>query len=250
MTREGSNGKSTILNLVKKLLGKENYTCLDLRELETTFKPAELYGKLANLGDDISAKYLDNSSKFKKCVSGESFLVERKNAHPFEMECYATQIFCANEIPAVSDKTDGFGRRITIVPFNAKFSKTDPDYDPFIESKLMSDEAMEYFLKIAIDGLKRLLFNSKFTKSDVSETEKNEYMKFNNNVLEWFDTDPKVENEAVPDVYMAYSVWCSMNGCMAVKKINLGREIKKLGYNTIVKSINGKSVRIYIKEEE
>ena len=51
LTGEGSNGKSTILNLIKRLLGKANYTSLDLRELEDTFKPAELYQKLANIGD-------------------------------------------------------------------------------------------------------------------------------------------------------------------------------------------------------
>jgi putative DNA primase/helicase len=250
LTGEGSNGKSTILNCIKKLLGKENYTSLDLRELEDTFKPAELYNRLANLGDDISAKYLDNSSKFKKCVTGESFLVQRKYAQPFELECYATQIFCANEIPAVSDKTDGFGRRITIVPFSAKFSKADPDYDPFIESKLLSEEAMEYLLKIAIEGLKRVLVNNGFTKSNVSEAEKQEYMKFNNNVLEWLDGEPKIENEAISDVYQAYTVWCAINGCNAVKKINLGREIKKFGYDVVVKSINGKSIRVYVKGNE
>lgn len=249
LTGEGSNGKSTILDVIKRLLGKENYTTLELRELEETFKPAEMAGKLANLGDDISAKYLENSSVFKKCVTGNAFIVQKKYADPFEFECYATQIFCANELPPTSDKSDGFGRRIIIVPFRAKFSKADPDYDPFIEDKLMTEEAMEYLLKIAIDGLKRVLENKAFTKSVVSEAEKSIYLKSNNNVLEWFEEEPKIINECLGDVYLNYQMWCQRNGCSPVKQLNLSKEIKRMyGYVLKPQSIDGKTVRVY-KEE-
>lgn len=251
LTGEGSNGKSTILNCIKKLIGRENYTSLDLRELEETFKPAELHGKLANIGDDISAKFLENSSVFKKCVTGESFIVQRKYAQPFELECYATQIFCANELPQVKDKSDGFARRIMIVPFNAKFTKNDPDYDPFIEDKLLSDESIQYLVKLAVEGLKRVLYNRHFTKSITGEAEKDDYMKSNNNVLEWLEYEPKIENEPVNDVYLAYQVWCTQNGCVAVKKLNFTKELKKqLNMTSKIKTIGGKSVRVYIKEED
>lgn len=248
LTGEGSNGKSTILNIIKRLLGKQNYTSLDLRELEETFTPAELANKLANIGDDISSKYLDSSSVFKKVVTGESFMVQKKYAQPFELESYATQIFCANELPQVSDKSDGFSRRIIIIPFNAKFSKNDPDYDPFIESKLLSDESMEYLLKIAIEGLRRVIVNKEFTKSDVGEAEKKEYSMYNNNVLEWLETEPLIENHEVANVYLQYSVWCSRNGTHAVKKMNLSKAIKReKGLVSKPKSIDGKTVRVYVK---
>lgn len=251
LTGEGSNGKSTILNCIKKLIGKQNYTSLDLRELEETFKPAELYNKLANIGDDISAKYLDNSSVFKKVVTGESFIVQRKYAQPFELECYATQIFCANELPQVHDKSDGFSRRIVIVPFNASFSKKDPDYDPFIEDKLLTDEAIQYLLAIAIEGLRRVIFNRGFTKSNVGEAEKTEYIKLNNNVIEWFEYEPKIENESIQDVYLAYQVWCSQNGCIPVKKLNFSKEIKKqYGLVSKTRYIDKKSVRVYGRDDD
>lgn len=251
LTGEGSNGKSTILNAIKKLIGKNNYTSLDLRELEETFKPAELYNKLANIGDDISAKYLENSSVFKKVVTGESFVVQRKYAQPFELESYATQIYCANELPPVHDKSDGFSRRILIIPFNAKFTKADPDYDPFIEDKLLTDEALQYLLKIGIEGLKRVIINRGFTRSTVGEKEKFEYIKSNNNMMDWFDYEPKIENESISDVYLQYKVWCAENGTTPFKKLNFSREIKKhLGYVSTPKYIDGKTVRVYVREED
>lgn len=250
LTGEGSNGKSTILDVIKKLLGKENYTTLELRELEETFKPAELAGKLANLGDDISAKYLENSSVFKKVVTGDAFIVQRKYADPFELESYATQIFCANELPPASDKSDGFGRRLVIIPFKARFSKDDADYDPFIGDKLMKDEAIEYLLKLAIQGLKRVIVNKSFTKSKVSEAEKTIYIKSNNNVLDWFDDEPKIINESLGDVYLNYKMWCDKNGCIAVKQLNLSKEIrKKYGYVLKPQRIDGRTVRVYREEE-
>jgi len=246
LTGEGSNGKSTILNIIKRLLGKGNYTSLDMRELEETFKPAEMYNKLANIGDDISNKYMENSSVFKKVVTGESFIAQKKYGQPFELECYATQVFCANELPQVSDKSDGFSRRIVIVPFNAKFSKDDVDYDPFIEDKLLADESVEYLLKIAIEGLRRVLINRKFTKSDVGEKEKQEYNMLNNNVLEWLDTKPLIVNNAISEIYLQYKVWCGESGSHPVKKLNLSKTIRKeLGLVSKTKTIDGKSVRIY-----
>ncbi|WP_251572511.1 hypothetical protein [Paenibacillus sp. MER TA 81-3] len=43
--------------------------------------------------------------------------------------------------------------------------------DPFIKDKLMTDSAMEYLLRISLDGLKRVLRNNKFTMPDVTVTE-------------------------------------------------------------------------------
>jgi putative DNA primase/helicase len=250
LTGEGSNGKSTALNMIKKLLGKGNYSSLDMRELEDTFKPAELHGKLANIGDDISAKYMDNSSVFKKVVTGESFVVQRKYAQPFELESYATQIFCANELPRVQDKSDGFSRRINIIPFNAKFSKHDPDFDPFIEDKLLADGAMEYLLKLAIEGLRRVLLNRQFTVSTKGEQEKSDYKIHNNSVLDWiYNGDPKIENESSTDVYLQYKIYCGENGEVAMKKGNMTSIIKReLGFDVAVKRVEGKSTRVFVKE--
>lgn len=250
LTGEGSNGKSTILNMIKRLLGKPNFTSLSMQDLEDTFRPAELYNKLANIGDDISPKYLEDSSIFKKVVTGESIMVAKKYAQPFEMESYACQIFSANQLPSVNDKTDGFNRRITIIPFGAKFSSSDSDYDPFIESKLLTDESIEYLLKIAIDGLKRVIINRGFTKSSKGQKEKDDYVISNNNCLEFMSENPKIENEAVNDVYLVYRVWCEQSGYKPVRKGNLSKEIRKeLGLVSRPRYVDGKTIRVYEKED-
>ena len=252
LTGEGSNGKSTLLDIIKNLLGKPNFTSLDLRELEDTFKAAELYNKLANIGDDISAKYLDTSSIFKKVVSGETFMVQKKYGQPFEMENYSTQIFCSNELPQVKDTTHGFIRRLSIVPFNAKFSSSDADWDPFIKDKLMTDESMEYLLSIAIKGLQRALHNQKFTVSSKGEKEKSDYVVDNNPILQFLNDEPKIANEEVTDVYAVYQQWCAANGVKPFKNTTFSKEVVKVGYESLPRySPNKKkTVRFYIPEDE
>ena len=251
LTGGGSNGKSKFMDMIKYFLGEDNYSALEMKDLEEKFEKINLLGKLANIGDDIDNKFLQSDSTFKKTVSGETIMVQYKGQDSFKLNSYATHIFSANELPMVKDKTDGFSRRIILVPFNAKFSVTDKDYDPFISDKIQTKESMEYLLKLAIDGLQRVLSTRTFTKSSLGEQEKNEYIRSNNNVLEWFESEPNIKNEGVNDLYMVYQVWCAGNGCMPVKKLNFSKEIKRhYGLISKVKSINGKAIRVYAEEEE
>lgn len=247
LTGCGSNGKSVILNLIQKLLGVTNYSTLSMQELEDRFKPSELDGMLANIGDDISDKYLTDTSMFKKCVVGDPVTVERKHEKPFTMRCQTKFIFATNNPPKASDKTAGFLRRLIFIPFNAKFSKTDPDFDPFIEDKLMTQQSMEYLLNIAIKGLKRLLENNEFTKSEASLVEFKKYERENNNVLDWLSTDPKLNNEKVSQVYQDYCFWCAKEGCKPFNNRSFKSIIKENTLNLVEKitTVNGVSTRIY-----
>lgn len=215
----GGNGKSAFLEILKKLVGYRNHTSLSLQDLEDRFKPAELSNVLANIGDDIPDRYLKDTSLFKKCVTGESFTVERKHEKPFTLSVYAKFIFASNSIPKASDKTEGFLRRLVIIPFRAKFKNTDPDYDPFILDKLLSNECMEYLLKLGIEGLKRLLYNNKFTEASSSLAELEKYERENNNILDWLaNEEPKIEGQPVTQVYQEYTTWCATEGLTAFEK--------------------------------
>ena len=88
-----ANGKSTFLDMIKTLLGEDNISALDLAELNSRFKTAGLFGKLANVGDDISDDFIPDVSIFKKLVSGDRVSAERKGKDPFEFNSYAKLLF-------------------------------------------------------------------------------------------------------------------------------------------------------------
>ncbi|MBG9841771.1 DNA primase, partial [Bacillus tropicus] len=249
LTGDGSNGKSSYLKIIRKLIGSDNASSLDLNELDQRFKTAELFGKLANIGDDIGKGYIKESSIFKKLSTGETLNVERKGKDPFDFTNYAKLIFSANEMPRINDFSDGLGRRLQIVPFKAKFTPNDEDYDPFITDKLLSDESMQYVLNLALKSLKRLLIEKKFTKSKAVEDELIKYQEENNPIISFVNNeDVELERAVVGDMYLQYKVYCAENGFQSVSNVNFSKQVKHLyKFDVKVQWIDGKSKRLFIK---
>lgn len=244
---QGSNGKSTLLDVIKHFLSDDNISSIALEELGQRFKTAELYGKLANIGDDISSRYMEDNAIFKKLVTGETVNVERKGKDPFDFNNYAKLIFSANEMPRINDTSDGLMRRLVIVPFNAKFSKNDPDFDPFIKDKLLTNEAMEYLLNIALEGLKRVIKNNGFTEVDSVAAEVKEYEKRNNPVVAFLEEN-EIEGESTKEIHLGYSAWCYENGLKPLSRIHFSREVCKQGYKTKQERIDNKRIQTFVKD--
>ena len=245
LTGDGSNGKSTLLDLINELLGEDNISSVALKELSDRFKTFQLDGKLANIGDDISNEYIPDNSTFKKLVTGEKVNVERKGKDPYDFRNYSKLIFSANELPRINDLSGGLKRRLVFIPFNAKFSKLDSDYDPFIKDKITTTAALEYLLKIAIDGLYRILNNNSITYSKACDQVWDEYEAINNPVVSFID-DHKIENESINDVYRQYSVWCHESGLKPLSKIVFGKEVRKQGFSSDkTVRIEGKKIKVY-----
>lgn len=246
-----SNGKSTYLDMIKNLLGDDNTTALDLRDLGDRFKTAELFGKLACIGDDIGDEFIANPAAFKKLVSGDRLTVERKGQDPFDFNSYAKLLFSANNIPRIKDKSGAVISRLIIIPFNAVFSPDDPDYKPHIKYDLRTEEAMEYLIQLGIKGLKRVLKNRGFTTSSKVQKELEEYEENNNPVILFFKENPKIENEPTKAVYKKYYEFCLANSFQAMSNIEFSKQVKKkYGMEIEVKKIQGKTYRIFIKKED
>ena len=241
-----ANGKSTYLDMIKTMLGDANTAALDLKELGDRFKTAELFGKLANIGDDIGDEFIPNPAVFKKLTSGERVNAERKGQDPFDFNSYAKLLFSANNIPRIKDKSGAVIDRLIIIPFNATFSPDDPDYDPYIKYKLRRPEAMEYLIQIGLDGLKRVLDRQRFTVSAKVQKELEEYEENNNPILLYLKDEPRIENEPTDSVYKDYAGFCIRNGFTAMSKIEFGKQIKKrLGLESKVVKVGKKAVRVY-----
>ena len=206
-----SNGKSTFLYVVNQLLGDSNIASLDLKELGDRFKTAELFGKLANIGDDIGDEFIANASTFRKLVTGDRVNAERKGQDPFEFNNYSKFLFSANAIPRMKDKTGAVQRRLVIVPFDAKFTPDDADFRPYIKDELCEQEPMEYLIRLGLEGLKRVLRNAKFTVSKRVEGQLEEYEENNNPIIGFVEEVglDAIENEPTKDVFFKYNVYCN-----------------------------------------
>lgn len=251
-TGDKSNGKSTFLNVMNVILGYENTSALDISELKDRFNTAMLCGKLANIGDDIGDEFLSGNAVaiFKKLVTGDRVKAERKGLDPFEFNPYTKFTFSANEIPKMRDKTGAVIRRLVIIPCDATFSKDDPDYRPFIKYELLEEDCLEYFIKIGIEGLKRVLANNQFTESKKCIDQLKDYEIENDNFLQFINdlTIDDVENKTSQEVYLRYT--SSLTGSQsALNKYSFSKRLCKVfGLKTTQKKkTDGKVCRVYVK---
>ena len=255
----GSNGKSTYLNMLKDMLGRRNTSVLDLKKLGDRFSTVMMFGKLANIGDDISEEFITDVSEFKKVVTGETIDAEQKGQPKFEFNPYVKLIFSANNIPRMGKGRDSSAvlRRLVIIPFNAKFTKEElgDNFKPYITHSLKSQESMEYLIKLGIIGLKRVLKNNEFTNSEKVQAELTEYEENNNPILNFFkdceDNEVKIVNEPTNDVYRRYTVFCAENGFQSLSNSEFSKQVKKYyGYNIVRKRINNEPRRIFVEDKE
>jgi len=231
----GSNGKSTVLDVIKTFIGASNYSAIPLEKVTDRFNTAELENKLFNIGDDVDNVTLKDTGTLKKLFSGNAIMVERKGESPYTIEPYATHIYSCNAIPRSFDKSDGFYRRWLFIPFNAKFSSEDPDYDPLIEDKITTDTALSYLLNIAIKGAQRLIKRGHFTEPASVKEALEAYKADNSNTLSWIEDKGLNEDyfldNSTDKLYSDFTDWCKLSG---IKTANI------TGKKTFYKEVIGK----------
>lgn len=256
LTGKGNNGKSTFLDCVKAILGDGNISALDLKELGDRFSTSMMFGKLANIGDDIGDDFLQGSqvATFKKVVSGNRIKAERKGQDPFEFNPYVKLLFSANDIPRMKDKTGAVLNRLVIIPFNARFTKylpsgeIDPDYNPKIKYQLVEQSSIEYLIRGGVEGLKRIIENQGFSRSDATEQMAEEYDLMNNPIKGFFAEQEEgyIFRETVQDIFTRYQLYCNDCGIKPETKISFGKTVAEMfqveSKNT---RVNGKQVRFY-----
>lgn len=252
---EKRNGKSTFLDMVGTLLGEDNTANLDLCEIGDRFRTAELTGKLANIGDDINDEWVSNTAIFKKVVSGDTVTAERKGKDPFKLRSFAKFFFSANSLPRLGRGKDSSAvlDRLVVIPFDAKFTKDDADYDPFIKYKLRGEDVMEALIAKAVPALREVLIDQEFATCERVMRNIEEFEKSNNPILEFYEELDEADylNEPVKAVYQRYNSFCISNNLQAMSAIEFKKQMKKQ-FGLVEKNIdtNGKKVRCYFSETE
>lgn len=151
-----SSGKSTFLNVINELLGEENVANQSVQSLTNDrFGTAALYGKIANIYNDLDAASVRKPGKFKMLTAGDRITAEQKYRDPFQFQVTQKFLFSANQVPNVKHDDDAFYRRWLIVEFPHSISKENRDQN--LESQLQQE--LPGILNWTLDGYNRLMVN-------------------------------------------------------------------------------------------
>jgi putative DNA primase/helicase len=217
----GENGKSTEQQLEQAFLGPENCAHKSWQQLETDrFASSGLEGKLVNLFADLPSNSLDTTTTFKMLTGGDAIDAERKFKDSYSFLSFAKLIFSTNKPPKVENEDSyAFWRRWIIMEYPRQF--TDKDKKPNILQELTTPEELSGLLNYALEGLKRLLLNNKFSYSKTVDQVTEYYMQAADPVYAFamsseceIGASAVVPKDPFYDVFVAY---CNKNKMPVVK---------------------------------
>jgi len=223
---EGDTGKTTLLEVISYLLGKENISSISLHKMTADkFAAAHLYEKHANIVDELSAKDVTDTGNFKIATGGGSITGEYKFGNQFSFLNFSKFTFACNKIPDVTDFDDeAYFNRWMVIRFEKTIEKK---ISNFI-STLTTEEERSGLFNLAMKGLERLLENDKFTYSSTAIDTKLEMMRNGSSIARFVkdclerDSGGEVTNE---DMYDAYVNYCNENGLGTETNIAIGQKL-------------------------
>ena len=166
MDGAGKNGKTTLLKVIKKLVGRENLANISIESLiGNVFSSSGLHGKLVNISEEEPPKsFREKNGVFKNLTGDGTVNAQYKYGDAFEFDNKAKLIITYNEVPYLADTTKGMLRRLLIVPFDYDLENEHKDkVNPNIDKDL--SEEIEGIFNLALEGYHRLISQKGFTNS-------------------------------------------------------------------------------------
>jgi putative DNA primase/helicase len=228
------------------MLGQHSVASLTPQQMTSErFGGAELYGKWANIRNDIPASVIEDTGQFKEITAGDPIKAEEKYQDPFMFEPTAKHMFSANQLPDADTDDEAFFRRILLIAFPTTVPRG--ERDPKLDDKLQGE--LPGILNWCLDGLQRLMKQGRFTMDRTPGQTQDTWEKWGNSVDRFeklcLEEEP---GEDVPksDVYSAYVAFCEDEGIPTETQHMLTRELKLEGYEDGKNYLDGSQQRVFM----
>lgn len=213
---EGANGKTTFADIITALVGQHNCSSVPLQDWSLTFSLADTYGKLINFSPETDARKEVPAALLKGYVTGDLYTFKRKYKPGVTARSTAKLIITWNRRPAVSDDSDGFWRRVRLVPWRAQFSSV--TRDETLPMKLRKE--LPGIARWAVEGLVRLRQVGKFSEPEAIRDAATAYRDESDTVRAFLNVTVESDRESCLTktvLYHTYSEWCEDRGFVPAK---------------------------------
>lgn len=144
-SEKGNNGKGTLCELMKQLVGKGAYASIPLSDFGKDFMLEPLLRALSIIVDENDVgTYIDKAANLKAVITGDTIQINRKFKVPIAYQFHGFMVQCLNELPRIKDKSDSFYRRQLFVPFTKCFTGKERKY--IKDEYLHNEDVLEYVL--------------------------------------------------------------------------------------------------------
>lgn len=206
-SRQGNNGKGTLGQVLKNIIGEGLYSSVNIKNFGVRFRTQQLLGKIVNIADENPVgAYIDGTDEFKAAITGDDIQIEAKGKDAYPMQVRMLNIQMLNGTLLTRDKSNSIYRRLLIVPFTHTFTGCER---PYIKHDYMDrTDVKEYILKRALES--PIVTEFITTKENDEALYKTKLE--NNTVIEFLDEFlPQFKWDALPPkfLYELYKSWMS-----------------------------------------
>jgi len=246
-------GKSTLLNVISRMLGDLNISATSLEALANeAFAMSSLIGKLANICGDISTHVnLLGTERIKRLVSADEMMqVNQKYIPQYEARSRAKLLFAANKFPSISSPDAALVTRFCCIPCdNAKDKPDNSLHERLAEPRVLSAalyRALEGYDRLTKPSVDRIKTADGFSSSATVEKTRRKLLYAVDSVAHfWNDVSEKDESSDVlrSSVPVHYNNWCHDQGRKAVGRNTFHQRTDELRVVKIIHKKGGKYYR-------
>ncbi len=245
----GSNGKSTFLSILRNMLGINNTTSIPMQQFQKSqFIGYELRGKCANISADGGIEPITKTGYIKSVLGGDAIRCEQKFRDPYDYMPFVTLIFTFNELPIITDASDGFARKIQIIHWEKRFYGNNRDLSV---EKIAFDGAERSGIFNKLIPIIKRLFDTKVLQheSTVDETKaiwlsgSDSFYRFKEEHIV-IGSDYKITPNHIES---AYNQFCNEEKMAPIPKNIFYEKLKSInGSGPQVTRVDGKSTRVWV----
>lgn len=206
---ESDSGKSTLLFIIRDLIGDINCSSVPLKFLAHPQYTPLLINKLVNIDADVDKNAQEYEAEFKKITTGEKVSCNQKHIPTFEFVPQCKIIMAANEFPKITDHSSAFYTRLILIPCDRVFTEKEKNRD--LADQLRAE--LPGILNWAIQGLQKLRARGMFEQHEFMREAVQELHDENNPVSKFFEETVITDVTAdfyieKGDLYSKYVAWC------------------------------------------
>jgi putative DNA primase/helicase len=205
MSERGNNGKGTLIQFLRNLLGAKACASVKFADFGRDFVMEPLMDARVNLVDENGVgAFADKIEDWKAFTTGDAFLLNRKFKTPVSIRWHGFEIQCLNSTtPRTKDRTESFYRRLLLVPFTNWFGDDERKY--IKDDYLARPEVLAYVLRRALEMTHDSLSNPQVCRDALDA------YRGNNNALQgfWEEFEPQLAWDLVPFRFLhdLYKEW-------------------------------------------
>lgn len=238
---EGRNGKSQLLGLINKFIGKENSVSTNLNDIANSrFEAVRLFKKSIATISEVDNNIISKTSTLKALTGEDNLKGENKGKDAFDFINHAKLIIATNELPETKDKSDGFYRRAVIIDFPNKFKDTGT---PIFET--IPEKEFENLGFKLIPILKNLLKKGTFHSEGTIDNKRRRFESKSNPVSEFisqsyiYDINSKIN---ISDFEINFNDWLTSRRLPTISTKKLFQGIRDAGFEIKRVDERGKKV--------